>query len=169
MKKILTFCFISIVYFSVNAQQRPMIIENLKAFIGLNSNEIGTKMKKYGFPRYEPNYDETNGPFVFKSYFGNEEFGEMILIFLDDKVVGASYPFTLSDHSHFLRSFEVFDWEKTVDEKMIVNVGLERVDLWISDDKKWKVKIDYLKGFSSLKDEITNVTLTTNVVEYAFE
>jgi hypothetical protein len=56
-----------------------------------------------------------------------------------------------------------------VDEKMVMNVSLKRVDLWISEDKKRKVKIDFLKGFSGSKDVITNITLTTNVVEYDFE
>jgi hypothetical protein len=146
-----------------------MINEDLKVFIRLKSNGITAKMKKSGFPKYEASFDNTNGPSIFKSFIGNKEFGKMVLIFLDGNLVGASYAFTPVDHSHFLRSFEIFDWEKTVDEKMVMNVSLKRVDLWISEDKKRKVKIDFLKGFSGSKDVITNITLTTNVVEYDFE
>ena len=169
MKKLITICLFITATVNIIAQDRPMSIEDLKGFVGYNKIGIEKKMIKMGFPHYNANEDEKKGPFIYK-YFDSEEWGEMKLIINENTVIGAGYDdFSPSEYSNILEYFKIFDWIKTVDEKMIVNVGLERIDLWVSEDKKWKVKVDYQVGFAGMKNTITDITLSSNELRYGFE
>lgn len=176
MKKLITICLLLTTIFNANAQKQEFIsysrtatIEDLKGFIGIKTAGLEKEMKKRGFPIYNKNEDGTIAQFSYK-YFYDHEDEEMELIIDKNAVIGVGYEgFTASDHYHILKYFEDWDWVKTINEKMIVKVGLERTDLWVSEDKKWKVRIDYLKGGSGMKNTITKITLTSAVLEYYFE
>jgi hypothetical protein len=91
-----------------------------------------------------------------------DDWHDIYLICDDEKVVGVAFEdFTKGDYAKILSYLKSNEYKKTVDSKG----GLERVDLWVSRDEKWSVKVVY--GIYS-KESPSEITITTGI-KWGFE
>ncbi|MDB5207094.1 MAG: hypothetical protein JWR72_2169 [Flavisolibacter sp.] len=160
MKKTILFCSLLLTALIVHAQEVPKTLDDLKPFIGLDCSKLEKLMKKKGYIYEGKEEDDISGPYTWKSYTSEES--DVIPICDNEKVVGVCYEdFTASDYAKILSYLKSNEYKKTVDSKG----GLERVDLWVSRDDKWSVKVVY--GVYS-KEKPNNVTITTGI-KWGFE
>lgn len=164
MKKILTLLSFVFCLLNAKAQQRVKTINDLKYYIGYSNSEIQDIAKKKGYVGYFKDDDEKNGPFTHKLFMGEEY--DLEIICDSEKVIGAAgEDFTANDYANILSNLKNNGYTKTIDEKMIVNAGFDRADLWVSSDGKWKVRIDYSVNAKEAPHKVT----LTNGLKYGFE
>ncbi|HUC80690.1 MAG TPA: hypothetical protein VMR70_07215 [Flavisolibacter sp.] len=163
MKTLTAFCLSILFATIVQAQERVKTIDDLKYYIGYSASEIVNVAKKKGYVAYSPEDDEKKGSFVYKLFMG--EAYDIEIITNGGKVIGATgEDFTREDYVKILAYLKNNNYKKTVSEEQ-PRAGGERVDIWVSSDGKWKVRVDYI---ITSKDEPTSITLSTGL-KYGFE
>jgi hypothetical protein len=81
---------------------------------------------------------------------------------------GVSYPdFTPEGSKKIIDKLSSQGYKKTIDAAMVFNVGLNRSDLWVSNDGKWQVKVDYKIIYKTI--DINNITISIDIIDYGFE
>ena len=165
MKKIILLCSLLLIAFLADAQKIPKTLDDLRPFVGLECSNLEKLMKKKNYIYQGKDNDDKKGTFTWKMYDAgtdDENWHDIYLICDDKKVVGVAFEdFTEADYSKILSYLKSNEYKKTVDNKG----GLERVDLWVSRDEKWSVKVVY--GVYS-KEKPTEITIATGI-KWGFE
>ena len=151
-------CSLLFIVVFAGAQKLPKTLDDLKPFIGLDCAKLEKLMKKKNYVYQGKDNDDKKGSFTWKMYDADtddENWHDIYLICDDLKVVGVAFEdFTEGDYSKILSSLKANEYKKTVDGKG----GLERVDLWVSRDEKWSVKVVYGVYNKAKPNEITIAT-----------
>lgn len=173
MKKsmlLFSFFFVNAIVF---AQNSPKTLDDLKAFIGIDCATLEKQMKQKNYVYMGKDNDEKKGPFTWKMFDADtddDNYHDIYPICNSERVVGVSFEmFTEDDYSKILDYMRANGYKKTVSRKMVVNVGSERVDLWVSADKKWQVKVDYDLKVVSDAITLTEITLSTSAVNWGLD
>jgi hypothetical protein len=165
MKKTMLLCSLLLLAFFVRAQKLPKTLDDLKPFIGFDCSKLEKLMKKKGYLYQGKDNDDKKGSYTWKMYNADtdgDDWHDIYLICDDEKVVGVAFEdFTKGDYAKILSYLKSNEYKKTVDSKG----GLERVDLWVSRDEKWSVKVVY--GIYS-KESPSEITITTGI-KWGFE
>jgi hypothetical protein len=166
MRKTILLCSLLFIAVLADAQKLPKTLDDLRPFIGLDCSRLEKLMKKKNYVYQGADNDDKKGPFTWKMYDADRDddnWHDIYLICNDEKVLGVAFEdFTEADYSKILDDLKANGYKKTVNQKMIVRAGLERVDLWVSGDKKWQVKIDYKLMMN--KQSLQEITLSTNEI-----
>jgi hypothetical protein len=165
MKKTILLCCLLFIVVFADAQKLPKTLDDLKSFIGLESSKLEKLMKKKNYIYMGKDNDLERGPFTEKMYDAardDDNWHDIYLTCDDEKVVAVTFDdFTEADYSKILSYLKSNEYKKTVDSKG----GLERVDLWMSRDEKWSVKIEY-SVYS--KEKPSGITISTGI-KWGFE
>lgn len=137
--------------------QKISSLKDLQAFVGKKSSGMNKIAKEYGFRKTDDDLREEGyliwHPFSKTVNADGDEIYIELAVDNDEKMIVAITieDFDENTYPALLNELKAAGYKKKEDSKMLVNVGAERADLWISKDGQWRVLVEYNALFGKEK------------------